>query len=82
MSQSAKHHLDLRGTPCPLNFVKTKLMLEQLSDGQILEIIIDAGEPIRNLPRSIKEEGHRIVSVEEYPDGAFRLLVQKNGGLK
>jgi len=65
---------------CPLNFVKAKLKLEQLQDGQILEVIIDDGEPIRNVPRAIKEEGHKIVSVDERPDGTFRLLIRKAGG--
>jgi len=72
--------LNLKGVSCPLNFVKAKLKLEQLLAGQILEIIIDTGEPIRNVPRALKEEGHRIVGVEECSDGAFRLLIQKNGG--
>lgn len=72
--------LNLKNVGCPLNFVKAKLKLEQLQDGQILEVIIDDGEPIRNVPRAIKEEGHKIVSVEERPDGTFRLLIQKMGG--
>jgi tRNA 2-thiouridine synthesizing protein A len=67
---------------CPLNFVKTKLKLEQLLKGQILEIVIDDGEPIQNLPLAIKQEGHKILRVEDLPDNSFRLLIQKDGGLK
>lgn len=69
-------HLDLRGVVCPINFVKTKLKLEEMDIGQVLEVIIDAGEPIANVPRSIKEEGHKIIKVDKVEDH-FRLLIEK-----
>ena len=69
-------NLDLRGVICPVNFVKTKLKLEEMNTGEILEVFIDAGEPIANVPRSIKEEGHKIIKVEKI-DGHFRLLIEK-----
>ena len=69
-------NLDLRGVICPVNFVKTKLKLEEMDTGEILEVLIDAGEPIANVPRSIKEEGHKIIKVEKI-DGHFRLLIEK-----
>ena len=69
-------NLDLRGVICPVNFVKTKLKLEGMAIGEILEVLIDAGEPIANVPRSIKEEGHKIIKVENL-DGHFRLLIEK-----
>ena len=68
--------LDLKGVICPVNFVKTKLKLEEMNAGEILEIIIDAGEPMANVPRSIKEEGHKIVKIENI-DGHFRLWIKK-----
>ena len=69
-------NLDLRGVVCPINFVKTKLKLEELNKGEILEIVIDAGEPMANVPRSVKEEGHRIIKVEKTNEH-FRLLIEK-----
>lgn len=69
-------YLDLRGVVCPTNFVKTKLKLEEMNPGEVLEIIIDAGEPIANVPRSIKEEGHKIIKVEKF-DRYFRLFIEK-----
>ena len=69
-------NLDLRGVICPVNFVKTKLKLEEMNIGEILEVFIDAGEPIANVPRSIKEEGHKIIKVEKI-DSHFRLLIEK-----
>ena len=70
--------LDLRGVVCPINFVKTKLKLEEMAGGQVLEVIIDAGEPMANVPRSIKEEGHKIIKVDKVRDH-FRLLIEKVG---
>ncbi len=71
--------LDLRGVICPLNFVETKLKLEEMEDGQILELVLDDGDPIRNVPRSVKEEGHRILKVQALEDSAYTLLIRKSG---
>jgi tRNA 2-thiouridine synthesizing protein A len=69
--------LDLRGVMCPINFVKTKLKLEAMDPGEILEVILDSGDPIQNVPKSIKEEGHKIVEVKKEGD-FFRLKVQRS----
>ena len=69
-------HIDLRGVLCPINFVKTKLKLEMLDSGQVLEVILDNGEPMRSVPRSLKEEGHKVIKVEKI-ENAYRLLVRK-----
>ncbi|MDH4227753.1 MAG: sulfurtransferase TusA family protein [Deltaproteobacteria bacterium] len=68
--------LDLRGVLCPINFVKTKLKLEGMDQGQVLELVLDSGEPIQNVPKSIKEEGHKIVEVKKEADH-FRLKIEK-----
>lgn len=73
----ANAELDLRGVMCPINFVKTKLKLEMMDAGEVLEVILDSGEPIQNVPKSIKEEGHRILEVKR-EEGYFRLKVQKS----
>lgn len=52
--------LDLRGTPCPINFVRTKMKLEQMAAGEILEVWLDAGEPIEQVPDSLKMAGYTI----------------------
>ncbi|MFQ3675456.1 MAG: sulfurtransferase TusA family protein [Endomicrobiia bacterium] len=59
-----------------MNFVKTKLKLEEMQKDEILEVLLDDGEPIINVPRSVKEEGHKILKVEKV-DNAFRLLIKK-----
>ena len=69
--------LDLRGVMCPINFVKAKLKLEAMEAGQGLELPLDSDEPIQNVPKSIKDEGHTIVEVKK-EDGYFRLKIQKS----
>ncbi|TAK33734.1 MAG: sulfurtransferase TusA family protein [Chloroflexota bacterium] len=78
METKPDRSLDLRGVLCPINFVKTKLELEDLEAGEVLEVTLDDGEPMRNVPRSVKAEGHRIVKVEKLGDGeAYRLLIER-----
>ncbi|MEW6034515.1 MAG: sulfurtransferase TusA family protein [Chloroflexota bacterium] len=75
--QAADETLDLRGVLCPINFVRTKLKLEEMDIGRVLEVVLDDGEPMRNVPRSIKEEGQRIIGVEKLDGGCYRLLIRK-----
>lgn len=56
--------LDLRGTPCPINFVRTKLRLATLAPGSLLEVWLDPGEPIEQVPDSLKMEGYEIEAIE------------------
>lgn len=67
--------LDLRGTPCPMNWVKTKLTLEEMQPGQVLEVLLDEGDAVRNVPRTVKAEGHKIVRVTPLETG-FQLLIE------
>jgi len=67
--------LDLRGTPCPINFVRTKLRLEKMSPGQLLEVWLDAGEPIEQVPDSLRMEGYGIEEIEDRT-GFFSLKVR------
>ena len=76
-SDRADAHLDLRGTPCPLNFVRTKLRLEQMSPGSILEVWLDPGEPIEQVPDSLKMEGYLIEALNER-EGFFSLLTSRS----
>ena len=77
MEKAIKYELDLRGVTCPLNFVKTKLKLEELNNGEQLEVLLDKGEPIRNVPRSAREEGHKILSVIKKED-YYSVLIEKS----
>ncbi len=68
--------IDLRGVCCPTNFVKAKLALEMIDSGEIVEFLLDDGEPVKNVPRSLKEEGHKLLSLEE-KEGHYVLTLEK-----
>jgi TusA-related sulfurtransferase len=60
--------IDLRGTPCPLNFVRTKLKLQQMQPGSLLEVWLDPGEPIEQVPDSLVMAGYEIERLEDKID--------------
>jgi TusA-related sulfurtransferase len=68
--------LNLRGVHCPYNYVRTKLKLEEMAVGEILAVTVDAGEPARNVPRSVADDGHRVIEMTPL-DSALRILVEK-----
>lgn len=68
---------DLRGVLCPMNFVKTKLELATMQSGEVLEIWLDDGKPIENVPGSVKLEGHEILSQTQHTDGYWQVLIKK-----
>lgn len=68
--------LDLRGIPCPINFVRTKLRLEKMAPGEVLEVWLDAGEPIEQVPDSLVMEGYKIEQIEDLT-GYFALKVRR-----
>jgi tRNA 2-thiouridine synthesizing protein A len=68
--------LDLRGVICPYNFVKTKLKLEAMERGQTLSVLLDDGDPIRNVPRSVSNEGHTILS-QDRVEGSYRVVIRR-----
>ena len=72
----ADAQLDLRGVICPYNFVKTKLKLETMAPGQTLAIILDDGDPIKNVPRSVSDDGHTVLLQEPWAQ-AHRVIIQK-----
>jgi len=72
----ADAELDLRGVICPYNFVKTKLKLETMGAGQVLAVILDDGEPIRNVPRSVSDDGHTVLRQESF-HRAHRVIIRK-----
>jgi dissimilatory sulfite reductase (desulfoviridin) alpha/beta subunit/TusA-related sulfurtransferase len=74
-TKSAKT-IDLRGVCCPLNFVHAKLAIEKITAGGRIEFFLDEGEPIINVTRSLKDEGHTVLNVVQQ-DRYFKVLVEK-----
>ncbi|MEN6461968.1 MAG: sulfurtransferase TusA family protein [Syntrophomonas sp.] len=75
----ADDFVDICDVVCPITFVKAKVALEELENGQILEIRMNEGEPIQNVPRSIKDEGHKVIQVVNNNDGTYTIYVEKGG---
>ena len=69
--------VDITDVVCPVTFVKAKVALEERDDGQILAIRMNDGEPVQNVPRSIKEEGHQILKLNTNDEGTYTLIVKK-----
>lgn len=67
-NQMPNVQLDLRGTPCPINFVRTKIAIEQMMPGALLEVWLDPGEPIEQVPDSLAMAGYPIEDVEDRTD--------------
>ena len=68
--------IDLRGVSCPTNFVKAKLELEDIETGATVQFLLDDGEPVKNVPRSLKAEGHKLLGLKE-TDGYYVLTLEK-----
>jgi TusA-related sulfurtransferase len=69
--------VDITDVVCPVTFVKAKVALEELEPGQVLSIRMNDGEPVQNVPRSVKEEGHGILKLLDNGDSTWSLIVRK-----
>jgi len=69
--------IDLRGVGCPTNFVKAKLALEDIVAGETAQILLDDGEPVKNVPRSLKAEGHKLLGLRQTDEGHYVLELEK-----
>jgi TusA-related sulfurtransferase len=69
--------LDITKDHCPMTFVKAKLKLEQLEEGDILEILLTAGEPLENVPRTCTEQGFQVLETTHVKDNIHKIVVKK-----
>lgn len=79
-SSSPGDALDLRGEVCPFTFVKAKLRLEALALGATLWVVVDYEPASRNIPRSAREWGQEVLSVDEVRPGIWRIGLRKQVG--
>lgn len=79
VNTSSDHYLDITSDVCPITFVKTKLLIERMASGEVAEVRLGEGEPLENVPRSVIEEGHELISLEAVPDapGVHLLILRK-----
>jgi sulfite reductase (ferredoxin) len=72
-----EHELDLRGVACPMNFVKTRLFLDKVAAGDVLNVLLDDGEPIESVSASVGAEGHLVERQVKCPEGHYLLSIRK-----
>lgn len=74
---SADETFDLKGEICPYTFVKSKLMLEMMESGQILQVIVDNDESATNVPKSLTNEGNTVLGTQRINDTDWMITVKK-----
>ena len=72
-----KKTLDITREHCPMTFVKTKIELSKLQEGDILEVLLSEGEPLDNVPRNAREQGYDVVSVEHVEGTTHKVTIRK-----
>ena len=70
-------NLDITREVCPMTFVRTKIALERLPVGGVLEVRLTGDEPLRNVPDSARDAGHTVLGLEALGDGTWRLLLRR-----
>ncbi len=73
------HQIDITNLICPMTFVRTKLMIEKIDVGDVLEVRLKGTEPLENVPRSARQHGHDVLSItpEDGPDDVHTVLIKK-----
>ncbi len=78
--KNTQYSLDITTDTCPLTMVKTKLLLEKMATGELASIRLNSGEPLENVPRTLRDQGHDVLALEpEEPDSTIHRLVVKKG---
>ena len=77
--QAPDQELDITTEVCPMTFVRTRLALDRMEPGQVLRVRLRGEEPLRNVPRAAREQGHEVLSLETAADGVATLLLRRGG---
>lgn len=68
---------DITDAVCPMTFVRAKAAIEELEIGQVLKVHLNEGEPMQNVPRSLKDDGQQVLRLAPSDEGTFDLYVKK-----
>jgi tRNA 2-thiouridine synthesizing protein A len=69
--------LDITREICPMTFVRTRLALDRLASGAVLQVRLTGAEPLRNVPRSAMQQGHAVLQTTAQPDGSTLILIRR-----
>jgi tRNA 2-thiouridine synthesizing protein A len=70
--------VDLRGQVCPYTFVRSKLAMEKMNLGEVLEIILDHKPAVENVPKSMENEGKKVLKIDQTGEKEWHLVVRKD----
>ena len=71
-------NIDITKEHCPMTFVKTKIELSKLKQGDVLNVLVSEGEPLENIPKSSVEQGYKVLTVSETEKkGTHLIVIQK-----
>lgn len=76
--EKADRQLDIQGEVCPYTFVRTKLTLDEMENGQVLRVIVDYLPAVSNVPKSVAIEGNQVLEVKQLNEKAWSILIRKN----
>lgn len=71
--------IDCRGLACPQPVIKTKEALEELSDGQILQVLVDNEAAVKNVSRFAETQGHSVEVIEKGKDFVIKITKKGSG---
>ncbi len=77
VSETKRRNLDLSGEVCPYTFVKSKLMMEQMNVGEVLDVIVDYPPAATNIPRSMEREGQEVLEVIQINSNQWKVVLRK-----
>ncbi|HEB75908.1 MAG TPA: sulfurtransferase TusA family protein [Nitrospirae bacterium] len=69
--------INIKGLVCPYTFVKSKLAIEDMEVGEVLEIVLDYPEASRSIPKSMEDHGHKVLKVEKVNDTDWVIVIRK-----
>ena len=73
----ADKKLDIRGEVCPYTLVKSKLGVEAIEVGQIIEILLDYPEAADSIPKAMLNYGHSVLKVDKINEKEWIVQVRK-----
>ena len=77
MNETKTRNIDLRGEVCPYTFVKSKLVMEEMNIGELLEVIVDHHPAVKNIPKSMEMEGQQLVEVQQLNSKEWKVVLRK-----
>ncbi len=74
--QTADEVLDARGLSCPMPLLKTKLSLQQLDTGSVLQVLASDAGSNRDIPAYLAQTSHALLDQQEIA-GEFHFVIKK-----